>query len=217
MNKIFGIGFQKTGTTSLRDALLMLGYRVCDGCDQALNPNIAEEVYDICYRLVTQYDAFEDHPWSVMYRELDQKYPNSKFILTVRPPDQWLKSVVSHFGDTYIPLHQWIYGAGYPLGNEKIYLEKYLQHNLEVKEYFKDRPNDLLILQLGSGLTPNDLWKQLCLFLEHPISQGKFPYSNTQLDRQIINYFRKIKYKIYGKRSISFLGFKIGKNISNSA
>ena len=38
MQKVFGIGFQKTGTSSLMRALQTLGYRVCDGCGNADNP-----------------------------------------------------------------------------------------------------------------------------------------------------------------------------------
>lgn len=215
MNKVFGIGFQKTGTTSLRDALIMLGYRVCDGCGNAVNPRIRELVYKICYKLVDQYDAFEDHPWSVLYKELDCKYPNSKFILTIRPTDQWIKSIRSHFGRTYIPLHEWIYGAGYPEGNEDVYINRYEQHNANVLEYFKYRPNDLLVLSLDGSMSSNELWERLCLFLGRPVPNEEFPCSNRKIDRLMINHLRRIKHRIYGKQPINFFGLKIGKNLSN--
>ena len=37
-NKIIGVGFQKTGTSSLRDALRILGYKVGDNNYQMLWP-----------------------------------------------------------------------------------------------------------------------------------------------------------------------------------
>lgn len=214
MSKVFGIGFQKTGTTSLRDALIILGYRVCDGCGNADNPRISKIVYEICYKLIEQYDAFEDHPWSVLYKELDSKYPNSKFILTIRPTDQWIKSILSHFGQTYIPLHEWIYGVGYPEGNEDIYIHRYEKHNADILEYFKYRPNDLLILLLDGSMNSHELWEKLCLFLGKPVPNEKFPCSNRKIDRLIINHLRRFKHRIYGKQPINFFGMKIGKNLS---
>ena len=215
MQKVFGIGFQKTGTSSLMRALQTLGYRVCDGCGNADNPNIENEVYEICYSLVEKYDAFEDHPWSVLYRELDEKYPNSKFILTVRPTEQWIRSMCSHFGSQYTPMREWIYGVGHPQGNEEVYIERYERHNAEVKEYFKDRSNDLLILQMDGKTEEQQLWKSICDFLGKPLPENvKFPHANSKKDRLVINHLRRVKHKLYGKEPIEFLGVKIGKNFS---
>ena len=218
INKIFGIGFQKTGTTSLRDAFFMLGYSVCDGCDNAMNPNIESEIYSICYKLVEQYDAFEDHPWSVLYKDLDNRYPNSKFILTIRPTDKWIKSVSNHFQTNDIPLHKWIYGVGYPIGNENIWIDRYEKHNAEVIEYFKDRPNDLLVLKLDGSINQEQIWNSLCVFLNHPVSKRKFPHRNSRQSRIIgdlfLNKLRHLIYKLYGKQPINFLGIKIGKNLT---
>jgi len=214
-NKVFSIGFQKTGTSSLMWALKELGFNVCDGCGHAMNPNIAEEVFDICDELAEQYDAFEDHPWSVLYKRMDEKYPNSKFILTVRETEQWIKSVRSHFGESYIPLHEWIYGKGSPKGNEQLYIDRYEKHNAEVLDYFKDRPNDLLVIDFSQKRTDKQLWNDLCNFLDKPIPNvKKFPYSNSTKDRVLINKLRRIKHRVYGKKPIKVFGFQIGKDYS---
>jgi len=218
--KVFGIGFQKTGTTSLMFALKKLGYDVCDGCGNAMNPNIRNEVYDVCYALAEKHNAFEDHPWSVLYQEMDCRYPNSKFILTIRPTEQWIKSVSSHFGSTNIPLHEWIYGAGCPKGNEDLYIKRYEQHNQKVISYFDNRPNDLLTLNFDGSLTGQELWEKICNFLGHKIPNIPFPYANSSKERTlnqlILNYPRAIKHKIWGKKPIKFLGIKIGKDYSPS-
>lgn len=195
--KIFGIGFQKTGTTSLRDALSTLNYKVCDGCGQANNPNIKDEVYEICFNLINEYDAFEDHPWAVLYKELDQRCPDSKFILTIRPSEQWIQSVVSHFGRQHVPLHEWIYGAGFPKGNEQLYLDRYNQHNAQVIDYFKDRPEDLLVLEIHKNFS----WKEICGFLDKPVPTAKFPYANRRVDRLFLNHLRRIKHRITKKNT----------------
>jgi hypothetical protein len=59
------------------------------------------------------------------------------------------------------------------------YLEEklriYDEHNNGVLEYFKDRPNDLLVLCWERG----DGWEKLCKFLDVPVPAGQpIPHSN---------------------------------------
>jgi hypothetical protein len=171
--KIFCIGFHKTGTTSLASALETLGYRVT-GPNGVYDPNIAKNVYAMAYDLVDKYDAFQDNPWPIIYKELDAKYPNSKFILTLRSPESWIKSQTGYFGRDETPMRKWIYGVGCPKGNEDIYMKRFENHNKEVIDYFKNRPEDLLLLNLSKG----DGWKELCSFLKADIPNIPFPHAN---------------------------------------
>ena len=82
---IFGIGLSRTGTTSLHHALELLGYRSAPSSAALL-----DDQYD---RLLDRYDAFTDNPIPFMYRDLDARYPGSKFILTTRPLAGWLASM----------------------------------------------------------------------------------------------------------------------------
>lgn len=95
--KIFCIGSHKTATSSLGHALEMLGYSV-KGSSGVQNQSIDAEVTKLIDKWVPKFDAFQDNPWPIVYRELDQKYPGSKFILTIRDTDKWLSSAVRHFG-----------------------------------------------------------------------------------------------------------------------
>jgi len=176
--KVFCIGFHKTGTTSLTAALTRLDYHVT-GPNGIKDPDIEKNVIDMAHQLVPKFDAFQDNPWPVIYQELDQHYPNSKFILTLRDPDSWIKSQVKHFGKEVTPMRQWIYGAGCPEGNEEIYLNRFNQHYAEVHEYFKHRPDDLLIMDLRQG----DGWGKLCSFLCKDAPTSSFPHSNKASDR----------------------------------
>jgi hypothetical protein len=171
--KVFGIGFQKTATTSLAVSLYMLGYNVT-GHFGVLDPEISTKVYDYAYALADRFDAAQDTPWPVLYRELDRRYPNSKFVLTTRSSDRWVKSVVKHFGHREIPTHQWIYGVESAAGNEDIYIQRYEAHNREVIEYFKGRPDDLLVMDITQG----DGWELLCPFLGVDIPSAPFPVAN---------------------------------------
>jgi len=177
--KVFGIGFHKTATTSLSNALSCLGYRVT-GPNWVDHPDIAATVSEMAFDLVRKFDAFQDNPWPILYRELDQRFPGSKFILTLRPTDEWIKSVVNHFSEEETPMREWIYGVGHPKGNEDIYVARYDRHNREVLEYFKNRSNDLLVLKITAG----EGWAKLCPFLGEPTPALDFPHANTASDRK---------------------------------
>lgn len=177
--KVFGIGFHKTGTTSLASALARTGYRVCDGAGalrQALGPRMIdllhrhdlEPIFDIAER----YEAFTDIPWFVLYRDLDRRFPGSKFILTIRDESRWLQSAVRYFGATESRLRRWVYGSGSPLGAEQRWADRYRQHNEEVQTYFLPRPRDLLVVDWegGSG------WAELSRFLGVEIPPTPFPH-----------------------------------------
>jgi hypothetical protein len=177
--KVFGIGFHKTGTTSLARALRYLGYRVT-GSNGVNNPNISNDVYDMAQRLAEQFDAFQDNPWPILFREMDERYPGSKFILTLRPTGEWIDSLVGHFGEKSTPMREWIYGVGSPRGNENIFVERYEQHNREVQTYFRDRPNDLVVMNITKG----DGWETLCPFLGKAIPATDFPHANKGKERE---------------------------------
>lgn len=190
--KVFGIGFHKTATSSLAAAFYILGYNVT-GFFGAHDPDIGKHVYDLAYDLADRFDAAQDTPWPILYKELDKRYPGSKFILTVRPTDKWINSVVKHFKNQHIPIHEWIYGVRTARGNEDVYIRRFQDHNREVQEYFKDRPNDLLVMDITRG----EGWEKLCPFLGQEIPPFDFPAQNTarvrsnQLFSRGLNYLKR--------------------------
>lgn len=172
--KVFCIGFHKTGTSSLQRALAALGYRVT-GPNGIRDKDIAENALQLAHRVVPYYDAFQDNPWPVLYREMDKAYPGSKFILTTRDSEEWFSSQLSHFGEKSTPMREWIYGKGFPSGNAEAYIERYERHNHEVCEYFRGRSEDLLVMDLAIG----DGWRKLCNFLGHEVPSQPFPHTNS--------------------------------------
>ena len=173
INKIFGIGFHKTGTKTLQGSLEILGYRVC-GPRQDLLPLVKQGRYRGVFDVVERYDAFQDNPWPMLYKILDLEYPGSKFILTVRDEEKWIKSVVNYFGDKETSMRKWIYGLGSPKGNEELYINTFKKHNSDVKRYFLNRPDDLLVIDLTAG----EGWEMLCSFLEKNQPREPFPHFN---------------------------------------
>ncbi|HEX7247454.1 MAG TPA: sulfotransferase [Actinomycetota bacterium] len=192
--KVFGIGFHKTGTTSLRLALEELGYRVTgpNGVHRkGMNTAMA---LAIAHDLLPRFDAFQDNPWANLFREMDGEAPGSRFVLTVRPEEAWLRSVVGHFGPRSTPMREWIYGAGFgsPIGNEELYAERYRRHNREVLEHFAERPDDLLVMDITEG----DGWAELCPFLGRPVPDAPFPHSNSASARSTAGPLRRARWRV---------------------
>ena len=162
----------------MASALRTLNYRVT-GPNGVNDPDIESNVLSMAKELAEQFDAFQDNPWPIIFKEMDSRYPNSKFILTFRSPESWIESQVKHFGIRETPMRKWIYGKGCPKGNEEIYLKRFNSHNAEVLDYFLGREKDLLIMDLANG----DGWNELCGFLGVDRPSKRFPHANKSIDR----------------------------------
>lgn len=187
--KIFGTGFQRTGTTSLGKSLLALGYN---------NKDYPAQLFEsLDHPVIEEHDSFTDNPIPLLYQELDKRWPGSKFIHTERDEEAWLKSVEwlytigkIKFGWEQRPelthIHTQIYGT--PDFDREIFLARYRQHNADVREYFKGRPDDLLIFDVTAG----DDFTKLCPFLGIDIPDDGFPHWN-----KTENVFKVILRRIY--------------------
>ena len=175
MRKIFCIGFQKTGTSTLQRVLARLGYTTC-GTRYDLIGAIRERNFAPVFAVVDQYDVVCDNPWPIIFRQLDEAYPGAKFILTVRDEKTWIRSAVNHLGVGPDSMQKFVYGKSAPGGFEDIYLARYRRHNEEVRAYFANRPSDLLVADWAAG----DGWPQVCGFLGHEVPSVPFPHSHRR-------------------------------------
>jgi hypothetical protein len=105
--QVIGAGFGRTGTTSLREALIRLGFDPCDHMrgnlehperfalwDEALRQKTAGKPID--WRpLLAGYRATVDWPGAYFWRELTSAHPEAKVILTVRDPERWYASTLA--------------------------------------------------------------------------------------------------------------------------
>jgi hypothetical protein len=168
----------KTGTTTLGVCGRMLGMRTTS-CDRALLKDVVlRNDLSGLYEKAESYDLFEDWPYPLVYKELDEAFPGSKFILTVRKSEQaWLSSLSKHSLRTHPLWHSrvFVYGHRYPFGFEEEYLNVYRRHNELVRSYFADRPDDFIELCWEAG----DSWEKLCSFLGCPAPEVPFPHANS--------------------------------------
>lgn len=181
--KVFGIGLSRTGTKSLHRAFTHLGYRSEHFPTHLLRTSNGALALDL--EGVRAYEAMTDTVASVFYQELDAYYPGSKFVLTVRDIDAWVRSCAAHFapmdGEPASPaadrirlLRQRAYGR--TDFDARAFRAAYLRHIEAVTAYFRGR-DDLLVIDIceGSG------WEPLCRFLGVEPGAGAFPWANRRV------------------------------------
>ncbi len=178
--KVFGIGFHKTGTSTLTEVLRHLGYRVT-GPNWTTEADIASTYLERCRERSKEFDGFQDNPWPLVYREMDAMWPGSKFILTTRNVDKWIASQVKHFGKRETPMRHMIYGNnhGCPAGNEQRYAQVFDSHIAAARSYFKGRDEDFLEIDL----TVDSSWAPICGFLGVEEPSIPFPHANSASQR----------------------------------
>jgi hypothetical protein len=191
--RIFAIGMQRTGTTSLDEAFKILGLDSLHwGTGEA--QLIWQEMNALGQSpTLEQFYALSDNPLPLLYRKLDEVYKNSKFILTIRDEVEWLASVKRLWDPRYnknirfwkaYPITNQIHTAlyGQPHFDPLVFLERYRRHNQGVRDYFKDRPDDLLVIDLDK---PRGKMAALCKFLGlPPMPDGSYPRANRS--REIV-------------------------------
>lgn len=181
--RIFGIGMQKTATTSLDAALKRLGFDSAHWLDGKWAVNIFREMRAKGRsETLERYYALCDLPIAILFKELDKAYPGSRFILTVRDEVDWLVSTRDHWSyerNTFRtdwdkwPAADFIHRATYGQKwfDAEVMLSRYRRHNAEVREYFRNRPSDLLVMDMTRGAG----WRELCPFVERPIPNSDYP------------------------------------------
>lgn len=97
-SKVFCIGAHKTGTTSCGISFKRMGLRLAPQAKgeqtsiEALNGH-----YEKLFAYVEGYEAFQDSPFAQndVYAALQARFAQAKFILTVREPEDWFRSLTN--------------------------------------------------------------------------------------------------------------------------
>lgn len=188
--KVFGIGLSRTGTTSLAQALDLLGIDTAHWT----NPLTHQLLSDADFFM---FGASTDCCVSAEFEKLYYQYPNAKFVWTMRPLDAWLASFLGHHDrhswardveelriafDRGACTHMFAHAAlefGLYL-NESDLAASYRAFEARVRHFFAGKPEGkLLELDLFAGQG----WEELCRFLGRPIPSHPFPKLNAAPDR----------------------------------
>jgi hypothetical protein len=183
--KIFGIGLNKTGTSSLGRFFQNNGYKMHEDYSclkiklakdlvNKKNMDKAELILDIAENA----DVFEDWPWPLIYVQCLKRFPDAKFILTVREsPEKWFDSLYFHCRKNG-PTQQIksVYGHYTPYSKtRKQFIDYYTKHNADVIKFFHDKPGKLLVLSMNNE-NKGDVLSKFVKGLENT----KFPIANKR-------------------------------------
>ena len=222
--EVIAIGLPRTGTSTLKLALIKLGYNPYHQGNVFADPqkmkswkNIVNVKYSLrerygvsplkwysdnnvinannidFNRIYYQYgfDAAVCLPTYLIYKEILQKYPNMKVILTEREPEKWYSSVSTTIG-AMRPIFDrwfarlllgkdiaWLMDAFFELiadgkvGKDKDFvIKQYNEWNDMVKSTV---PKEQLLI-----FHPKQGWEPLCKFLDKPVPNEPFPKSNSK-------------------------------------
>jgi hypothetical protein len=191
---VIGAGLGRTGTTSLKLALERLGFVRCHHMTELIfHPETAAgweraaEGQAVDWEhLLAGYRATTDWPACHFYRELADRYPRAKVILTVRDPESWFRSTqatifsAAHQREVeQRPMAGFMHKAIEPMFDGRLHDHDHLiavfeRHNAEVRRTIA--PERLLVYNVASG------WEPLCRFLGLPVPAEPFPRANTTGD-----------------------------------
>lgn len=176
--KIFGIGLNKTGTSSLHEALQRLGFRSLHWGGPTVRA-VVERARDEGRPLLEDlagYDAFSDI-WALSesFELLDRQYPGSRFILTTRSLESWIDSRERHVQRNRIAKGEGRYGGDFLQIEPEAWRRLYIEHHARVRDYFRGR-DDLLVMRITEGQG----YDVLCPFLGLENPGEPFPVRNRR-------------------------------------
>lgn len=163
--KIFNFGLSRTGTTSLTEALIELGY-------------FSKHYPIFPLEAAERYDALTDISVLAMCDHIIARYPTSKYIVTIRDKDTWLVSTIKHFEGSkenikYFRLRLYrklIYGKADPAKTDE-FLKTYDEQYKKIFNKVNEHKLDYIVMNICNG----DGWEKLCPFLGVDIPDIKFP------------------------------------------
>lgn len=192
--RIINAGLPRTGTTSLKGALEILGYnKIFHTTDLFTSPRdmtvweAAMEGEPVDWRtFFAEYDV-ADWPAAFIYKELIADHPDAKVMLTVRDPEAWFESVtgqlqtlqrmrlpIPHFRRVkrFVTIHGINGLFGGKVDDKEHMIAMFHRHTETVKAHVGEE--NLLVYDVREG------WEPLCDFLECEVPSLDFPRLNTQ-------------------------------------
>ena len=213
MVRVIGSGLGRTGTTSLKEALEILGFNPCYHMQEVIKrPAYTAQWYAISQGAAPDWDAvFDgwqatvDHPACFSYKELMEHYPDAKFVHAVRDAERWWESTYEtiHQTRTMFPMYfRWLFktpreyiamNEAMIWGEEGYYEGRFADRAFTIEKFHAHTnavtaaiPADRLLV-----FSVKDGWEPLCEFLGVPVPDVPFPHVRER--RQLIIAFTVVR------------------------
>jgi len=182
--KVFVVSLHRSGTQSVHDIFLRSGLKsvhwpVLHG-EVDIQAMVAgretdlEFVADKLAPIVEDCDAISDMPICALYDVFAMKYPDSVFVATERPAEDWIRSVRWHIGTrTLLPYEKVGYWRYLPFRPERLVdatdadlVGMHFRHHAELRSFFRTSRR-LKLVELGDLKSG----EEICDFLGLPLLQ----------------------------------------------
>jgi hypothetical protein len=197
--QVIGAGLGRNGTLTLKTALEEIGFGPCHHMvevfahpDQGQFWLKAAQGEKVDWEEVfANYKASVDWPSCHFYKELSERYPDAKVILSERDPKQWYASITNTILKSMTQMIEkdperakWFEFARLIVIEQTFHndlsednmIAAYLRHNAKVKATIA--PERLLVFNPAEG------WDPLCRFLGTAVPETPFPLVNTTAEFQ---------------------------------
>jgi hypothetical protein len=194
--ELIGAGLGRTGTLSLKAALERIGYGPCHHMIEILRaPERAghwlqherggSHDWDAIFH---GYRATVDWPAAAFWRELAERHPDAKVLLSVRDADRWYESVMNtiypvmtqDLPEQAPEILRDFHAMVYELIFERTF-EGRLADRAHARHVFEAHNQAVIAAIPASRLLvyrPGDGWEPLCRFLDVPVPDEEFPHLN---------------------------------------
>ncbi|WP_134678477.1 sulfotransferase [Paracoccus ravus] len=163
--KVFVIGFNKCGTSSLGYMFRKSGMRVADNTYKigSASRNIAKKMQGNVENGrpvldgIDMFDAYSDMELSrfhihiegiYFFQKFDAEYPGSKFILNVRDKDNWIRSRSNHGNGRYMQKYVASRGLDSAEAAQAEWSSAWDSHIENVQTHFASAPSKLLVFDI---------------------------------------------------------------------
>ena len=194
--ELIGAGLGRTGTLSLKAALERIGYGPCYHMIEVLaapergrhwleQTQSGSHDWDAIFH---GYRATVDWPAAAFWRQLVERYPDAKVLLSLRDADRWYDSVMNTIypvmtqgpperaPETLHDFHEMVYALIF----ERTF-EGRLKDRAHAKRVFEEHNQAVIDAIPASRLLvyqPGDGWEPICRFLDVPVPDEDFPHLN---------------------------------------
>lgn len=202
--KVIGVGFGRTGTTSLKIALERLGFGPCYHMTDIIErPELIDDWLPAAEglpldwdRVFAGYRSTVDWPGAAYWRELVEVYPDAKVILTVRDPQRWYDSAATTIFKPLLQLADdglgirmatlaspWLASLGRVL--RAVLVDGTFDGRITDRDHaigvFEQHIEDVTAVLPADRLLVYEVaqgWGPLCDFLDVPVPDEPFPHAN---------------------------------------
>lgn len=209
MLKVIGAGLGRTGTSSTKLALEMLGFSTCYHMSELMEDGSHLPYWQQAFKtgttdwnsLFTGYQSAVDYPSALFYQDQMARYPDAKVLLTIRDPERWYESArETIFMVTQTPIPLSILRWFIPFVREmypRFEFTEALIWNGQFDGRFKDKEYAIAkFIEWNNAViatVPDDRllvyevkqgWQPLCEFLDVPVPDEVFPRVNSRAEFQ---------------------------------